>query len=169
MILTIVVLSLSLLAALWTVLTSGLMRSVLGLAVLSVLITILMFMLGAELAAVFELSVCAGLITVVFVSTISMTQPPASEAGSGEAKPAEAKRRPLRRYALLPLLVVASGLAVAFFCADLKLPELPEAAKASADAREVLWGQRQTDLLAQAIVILAGALGVTVLFKERKR
>jgi NADH-quinone oxidoreductase subunit J len=164
MILTVAVLSLALIAALWTVLTSGLMRSVIGLAALSVLVTILMYMLGARLAAVFELSVCGGLITVVFVSTISMTQPDASK-----SEPHAAKRKPLRRYAILPLLVVASGIAVVFFSADLKLPDLPEAAKASTDAREVLWGQRQTDLLAQAIVILAGALGVTVLFKERKR
>jgi NADH-quinone oxidoreductase subunit J len=164
MILTIVVLSLALLAALWTVLTSGLMRSVIGLAALSILITILMFMLGADLAAVFELSVCAGLITVVFVSTISMTQPDASK-----SEPHEARRKPLRRYAILPLLVVASGIVVIFFSADLKLPALSETANASTDAREVLWGQRQTDLLAQAVVILAGALGVTVLFKERKR
>jgi NADH-quinone oxidoreductase subunit J len=162
MILTVAVLALTLLAAIWTVLTSGLMRSVIGLAAVSVLVTILMFMLGADLAAVFELSVCAGLITAVFVSTISMTQPDASR-----SEPREGTRKPLRRYALLPILVLATGLVVAFLSAGLSLPALPADAGASTDARELLWGVRRTDLLGQVIVILAGALGVTVLFKER--
>jgi NADH-quinone oxidoreductase subunit J len=164
MILTIAVLALTLLAALWTVLTSGLMRSVIGLAAISVLITILMFMLGADLAAVFELSVCGGLITVVFVSTISMTQPPATK-----GEPHEGKRKPFRRYAILPILVAAAGIAVVVLSANMSLPALPEAKGATANAREVLWGARRTDLLGQVIVILAGAVGVTVLFKEKRK
>ncbi len=61
-------------AALWTV-QANILRAVIGLAVVSVLLTVLMFQMGAPLAGVFELSVCAGLITVVFVSTISLTRP----------------------------------------------------------------------------------------------
>jgi len=73
--LTIAVLGLALLLALWAVMTRLLMRAVIGLAGASVCVSILMFSLGASLAAVFELSVCAGLISVVFVSTVAMPQP----------------------------------------------------------------------------------------------
>jgi NADH-quinone oxidoreductase subunit J len=159
--LTIVVLSMTLAAALWTVITPGLIRAVLGLAVTSVLVTILMFMLGAGLAAVFELSVCAGLITVVFVSTVSMTQPSPTSALM------ERTRSRLRRYWLLPIIMVAAGAALAYFSLGAEIatpPPIPPA-----DAREVLWGQRQTDILGQVIVLLAGILGVAVLFKERKK
>jgi NADH-quinone oxidoreductase subunit J len=156
---TIVVLSFTLLAAAWSVMTGGLIRAVLGLAAASIGLTILMFMLGASLAAVFELSVCAGLITVVFISSISMTQP-ASKSAS-----AEIARTHMRRYWTLPLVLVATGAIVAFLC--LKLPiQLPPPAEAL-DARKVLWESRQTELLGQAIALFAGVLGVIVLFKER--
>jgi NADH-quinone oxidoreductase subunit J len=160
MILTIVVLALTLLAALWAVMTAGLIRSVLGLAATSVCLTVLMFMLGANLAAVFELSVCAGLITVVFVSTISMTQP-ADRSGL-----LDRTRAHLRRYWLLPIILVAAGAMLAFLTVGVRI-DLPPPTE-SADVRDTLWKSRQTDLLGQVVVILAGVFGVIVLFKERK-
>jgi NADH-quinone oxidoreductase subunit J len=159
--LTIVVLTLTLMSAAWTVMTGGLIRAVLGLAATSICITVLMFMLGASLAAVFELSVCAGLITVVFISTISMTQP-ASKSAS-----AERTRAHLRRYWFLPLLLAATGAIVAFICVKMPI-ELPPPTDA-VDARRILWESRQTDLLGQAIALLAGVFGVIVLFKERNK
>ena len=99
MVLTIIVLALMLIAALWTVMTRGLVRAALGLAVTSIILTVLMFMLGAGLAAVFELSVCAGLITVVFVSTIAMTQP------SSKSELLEKTRNRMRRYWFLPVII----------------------------------------------------------------
>jgi NADH-quinone oxidoreductase subunit J len=158
--LQLVVLALMILAALWTVITRGLVRASLGLAAVSILLTTLMFMMGAGLAAVFELSVCAGLITVVFVSTIAMTQP------SSKSELLEKTRHRLRRYWYLPVIIVAAGAVLA------SLSIAPPAALAPApalDARQVLWGSRQTDLVGQAIVIFAGVLGVIVLFKERKK
>jgi NADH-quinone oxidoreductase subunit J len=161
MTLTIVVLALTVLAALWTVMTGGLMRSVLGLAATSVFVTLLMFMLGANLAAVFELSVCAGLITVVFVSTVAMTQP------APRAELLDKTRKRLRRYWYLPLILVAAGTALAFLTVDMPLITPPPAAEA--EVKELLWKSRQTDLLGQVVVLLAGVMGVIVLFKERKK
>jgi len=160
MALTIVALALMLLAALWTVLTRGLVRAALGLAATSVLLTAVMFIMGAGLAAVFELSVCAGLITVVFVSTIAMTQP------SSKTELLAKTRHRLRRYWYLPVIIVAAGAAMAALSIA-PSPAPPPAAVQ--DARQVLWTSRQTDLVGQAIVIFAGALGVIVLFKERKK
>ena len=68
-------LSLLVLFALFTVLIKNLLKAVISLAAASASLTIIMFMLNAPLAAVFELSVCAGLITVIFISVISLTKP----------------------------------------------------------------------------------------------
>jgi NADH-quinone oxidoreductase subunit J len=162
-VLTIVTLALTLFAALWTVMTRGLVRAALGLAATSILITVLMFMLGAGLAAVFELSVCAGLITVVLVSTIAMTQP------SSKAEALEFARRRMRRYWFLPIIIVAAGALLAWFSAGAAAPIAPAATAAEADARQVLWGSRQADLIGQILAIFAGVFGVIVLFKERKK
>ena len=162
MILTIVVLALMLVSAVWTVLTRGLIRAALGLGVTSVFLTLAMFMMGAGLAAVFELSVCAGLITVVFVSTIAMTKP------RTDAELMEKTRKRMRRYWYLPLILVAAGALVAWFgIGSGPLPAAP--ASAADEARKVLWGSRRTDLVGQVLVILAGTFGVIVLFKERKK
>ncbi len=158
--LTIAVLALTVLSGLWAVMAKSLMRSVIGLAAASVCVTILMFRLGAGLAAVFELSVCAGLITVVFVSTVSMTQP------RSEEEMHERKRTHLRRYMPLPFILLAIGTALAVFG---PAPETaPPPLSLSSDAKEVLWNERQTDLLGQIAVILAGVFGVIALFKEHK-
>ena len=45
-----------------------------SLAVLSVIIAIVFFKLNSAYAGVFELSVCAGLITALFISVISLTR-----------------------------------------------------------------------------------------------
>ena len=69
------ILILLIVAALGTVMTRSLLRSAMGLALTSAILTVFMFRLGAPLAGVFELSVCTGLISVLFISTISLTEP----------------------------------------------------------------------------------------------
>ncbi|MDD5730401.1 MAG: hypothetical protein PHN57_04670, partial [Candidatus Omnitrophica bacterium] len=49
------------LAALWAVMATRLLRAAIALALTSVILTVIMFRLNSPLAAVFELSVCAGL------------------------------------------------------------------------------------------------------------
>ncbi len=164
MVLTCVVLLLMVGAGLWTVLTRSLVRAAIGLAATSVVLTILMFMLGATMAAVFELSVCAGLITVVFISTISMTKALTHEALL------EKTRDRLKRYWYLPVILLVAGAALAFALSPLPLAG-PSPAAAPADfegLKAVLWNGRQTDLLGQITILFAGVTGVVVLFKERK-
>ena len=145
-------------AAVATVLVSNLLYSAIGLAVTSVVLTLLMFQLNAPLAGVFELSVCAGLITAVFISAISLTRPGTSD---------EREPRAVARLVLLPILV--AGVASVFFLANLayRLPVPPPAAEG--DVREVLWNTRQFDLLGLVMIILAGVFGVAILFKEKFR
>ena len=72
MFLEILILILLVVAALWTVMTRSLLRSAIGLALTSAILTLAIFRMNASLAAVFELSVCAGLIPVLFISVISL-------------------------------------------------------------------------------------------------
>ncbi len=50
------------------------LKGALALAVLSAILAAMFYRFGASYAAVFELSVCAGLITVLFVAVIALTE-----------------------------------------------------------------------------------------------
>ncbi|HTY45063.1 MAG TPA: NADH-quinone oxidoreductase subunit J [Patescibacteria group bacterium] len=151
---------LSLLAAsLWTVLTRSLLRSAIGLALTSAILTILMIRLDSSLAAVFELSVCTGLISVLFISTISLTHPLTRKEILAHMRERRA------RFWFLPFLLIALGVILSLL--KIKPPiDLP-APEAVKEARNVLWSLRQVDVMGQIIVLLTGVFGVVILFKER--
>jgi NADH-quinone oxidoreductase subunit J len=144
-------------AGLWAVMTRSLIRAAIGLALASVLLTVIMFRLRSPLAAVFELSVCSGLISVIFIITISLTNPLTHQ----EVILHMRERR--RRFIFLPFLLIVVGAALSLI--DIR-PHIPVALKQAQDARHVLWGLRGLDLLGQVIIILAGVFGVAVLSKE---
>ena len=150
-------LGLMLAAAVWAILTADLLRSAIGLAATSAILTLLLFRTGMPLAGVFELSVCAGLITVVFISTISLTKP----ATDAEAREAGLKR--WKRYVFLPLVLIGAGWLLCFKGLTLGPAAVPKAV----DVREILWVVRRFDLVGQILVILAGVFGVVVLFKAK--
>ncbi|MFA5113871.1 MAG: hypothetical protein WC529_06230 [Candidatus Margulisiibacteriota bacterium] len=147
--------------ALWTALTPLLLRSAIGLALTSVLLTVIMFRFNAPYAAAFELSVCAGLIPVIFISIISLTHRlPLKEF---------LKRRESRisRFWPLPLLLLAAAAGLYFVRVPLNLAlPWPETI---GDVRVVLWEYRRIYLFGQVMVLLAGVFGVLVLFRERKK
>jgi NADH-quinone oxidoreductase subunit J len=118
-----------------------------------------MFRLHAPLAAVFELSVCSGLISVLFVSTISLTHPLTRE------EILQHMRDRLARFWFLPVIVITLGIALSILDVQpvMELPR-PETVK---DVRDVLWNLRHVDVMGQIIILLAGVFGVVVLFKER--
>ena len=147
------------LAAFWSVMTSLFLRATIALALASVILTVIMFQLGAPLAAVFELSVCAGLISVIFISVISLTQNlPIKE---------QLTRRENRitRFRYLPLILIAVAAGMYFVRVPLNLDLLgPETVT---DVRSVMWDLRRFDLFGQILVLLTGAFGVIILFKGR--
>jgi NADH-quinone oxidoreductase subunit J len=147
-------------AGVWTVMVSDLLQSAIGLAVSSAILALILYHLGGPLAAVFELSVCAGLITVVFIATISLTSAEACEDARWE------KLKVLKRFVFLPpiLAIVAWRLAAAGMHPDLVAPPLTGSAE---DVRQVLWSVRRLDLLGQILIVLAGVFGVVVLFKGK--
>ncbi len=155
------ILVLLVLAALWTVMTRSLLRSAIGLALTSAVLTIVMFRMRAPLAGVFELSVCAGLIPVLFISVISLTQPLTYKEILVHMKVR------LKRFWALPLIVIILGIVLAFVSVKVKANVLLPANQT--DARSLLWHLRQFDLLGQIIILFSGVIGVVVLFKERKK
>jgi NADH-quinone oxidoreductase subunit J len=146
--------------ALWTVMTPRLPRSAVGLAITSAVLTIIMFKLSSPLAAVFELSICAGLISAIFISIISLM--PRITAQDRDIR----QKEHFHKYWLLPIIVVIVAVALS----QLHLPtnfNLP-AQPVENDVRIILWNLRHLDLLGQIVILLAGAFGVAILFKERK-
>jgi NADH-quinone oxidoreductase subunit J len=153
-------LALCLLLAAAAVLLLGLARdllySALALAVASVLLAVVLFLQGAHIAAVFELSVCAGLITVLFVSTVSLTKDSDQKDES-----------PLPRTFLVPMAAIFLG--VAWFAARFIVARLPPAAAAAAPGSfaGAFWGIRATDLFGQIALILVGVFGMLATLRTR--
>ena len=152
-----IALAVMVLLALWSVMTTFLLRAVVGLALTSAVVATLMFLLGAPIAAVFELSVCAGLIPAIFLSAISITRRQTALAMVVETK------EQIKKFWFLPVLVILAGVAMTQVHVPqiaVKLASVPDQ-----DVREVLWNLRHLDLLGQIIILLGGAFGVVVLVK----
>ena len=131
------------------------------LATVSLLTTFILFLLKMPLAAIFELSVCAGLITVIFISVISLTNPLTREERVVE------KTKMFKRVIFLPVIVLVC--AAAFYMLTKSVEFIPISASAVPNiAKEGIWNIRQMDLVGQIIIILAGVFGVFVLFKDNK-
>ena len=71
---TIVLVAITLAGAITAVLSRNLLRAAVALGVGSVALAVLFFLLGAPYAGGFELSVGAGLISVLFIIAISLTE-----------------------------------------------------------------------------------------------
>lgn len=160
MVIEIVLVVLLALTALVTVMMARLLWAAVMLALTSAVVAIIMFRLDSPIAAVFELSVCAGLIPAIFISAISLT-------GRLTAEGVTARWvEKIRRFWYLPVIVII--LAVALTQAYLPFDFTPPAAEAlTANVRTTLWQTRHLDLLGQIVILLAGAFGVVILVRER--
>ena len=158
MALDIVLTSTLVVAAVVTVVIARVLWAAIALALASAVLSIVMFHLGAPLAAVFELSVCAGLIPAIFISAISLTQRLTPETL------AERRKEKFKRFGLLPVIVILVGLAMTQVHIPLNFAPAPGAT--DVDVRVVLWNLRHIDLLGQVVVLLGGVFAVVVLVKE---
>jgi len=61
-------------AAVLAVSLKDLLKAAIALGILSLILSALFFKFNSPYAAVFELSICAGLITVLFTSVVSLTK-----------------------------------------------------------------------------------------------
>ena len=136
-------------------------KSALALAAASIFLSIILFILKCPYAALFELSLCSGLITCIFIGTISKT--------TGDRRSNTDDETHKKRYAALPFVLIAAGIvliAVVFgsgFDISSTAGSVPTAEESF---RNVFWNTRQADILGQIIIIIAGALAVVVLFRE---
>jgi NADH:ubiquinone oxidoreductase subunit 6 (subunit J) len=121
-----------------------LLASAVWLAGTSAFTALVIYALGAPQLAVIELSVSAGLVTVVFVLAISISGQEAFTARSLVPKP-------------LALLLTAVAL---FGLAWLVLPGGGSLVPPATGPVNVLWNERGLDILAQIVLMLAGVLGV---------
>jgi uncharacterized MnhB-related membrane protein len=139
--------------ALQAVRGTRLLIAALWLAGASALAALVMYRLGAPELAVIELSVGAGLVTVLFVFAINI---------AGEEPPVS-----LRSLVPAPLAWAAALAAVALG-AWFALPHLrPEAALVQTERfATVLWERRGLDTLLQVVLIVGGVLAVLGLLSE---
>lgn len=161
MVINIILLSSLLLIVIWTVMTIRLIHSIVGLALTSAMLAVVMYRLDSPFAAVFELSVCSGLISVIFITTVSFTQRLSKE------RLIVRRKERLAKFLYLPFIIVLIGFLLIRYW---KMPhfELPIAVSGT-DVRDMIWNHRHLDLLGQVVILLAGAFGVVILFKESER
>lgn len=129
------------------------LAAALWLAALSALTALLLYLFGAPEVAVIELSVGAGLITVLLAFAISMAE--------DETMPTSLVPRPVAWV----LILSACGLLL-----WLILPELPAVRVLAQDAQFFVqvWENRLLDLFVQLAIIISGVIGVLSLLGETR-
>ncbi len=124
----------------------------------SALVALLLYALGAQQVAVIELSVGAGLVTVLFVFAIGIA---GEELMNG---------RPLVPKPLAGAIVLLSLLLLAWF--NWPLPgiqlSLPAASSGESSFTAALWELRGLDVLVQVVLIFSGVLGSLGLLADVK-
>jgi uncharacterized MnhB-related membrane protein len=130
-----------------------LLTSALWLAGVSAMLAILMYLMGAYTVAVVELSVGAGLVTVLFVFAINV-------AGEEALHPPAILPRPVA-WGLVGVGVVLLG----WLALPLTLLETPPS---EPSLPVFLWQQRGLDVLVQIVLIFSGVLGLLGILAEAK-
>lgn len=155
-------LGLMLIFGVMAVMLHSMTKSAIALAAASVALGIIMYEMGSAWAALFEISVCSGLVTVIFISAISLS--------NMDKKQLEKVYEDKRRMSLLPVILIVSGsvLVIAALSAGISLPQAEPVANAASDLREILWNNRQADIWGQIIIMITGSAAVVVLFRERE-
>jgi NADH:ubiquinone oxidoreductase subunit 6 (subunit J) len=153
MVVIIILVIASVITATQAILARRLIVSALWLAGTSAMLSVIFYLLGAYLVAVIELSVGAGLVTVLFVFAISI---------SGEEA--------LELTSLVPK-ALGGGLALlaAILLGWLSLPAgVSHPASVEASIAEMIWQNRGLDVLVQVVLIFSGVLGLLGLLAEEK-
>lgn len=133
-----------------------LLAAALWLAGVSAAVATLIYSLGAVQVAVIELSVGAGLVTVLFVFAIALAGEEAMSAQTVVPR-------------LLVLLLVIGLMAVLGLGFGGQLPVNSEQSPVSPDFTTTLWQERGLDMLVQVGLIFAGVMGVLGLLAEQKQ
>ncbi len=146
--LTVVLVVGAVICAIQAIRANRLLIAALWLAGLSALVAVTLYVLGAPQVAVVELSVGAGLVTVLFVFAISI---------AGDEPMTESQLIPATlAWSLILLVIVLLG-----WTAFTASSSTPSAASAGAVSfTTMFWQQRQLDILVQIVLIFVGVLGM---------
>lgn len=140
----------AILCAILAVRAQRLLASALWLAGVSVLTSVMVYLMGAVEVAVIELSVGTGLVTVLFVFAVGVT-------GEHECEPHAIVPRPLS-WTLVALAVVLLAVNA--------LPVPAALGGTGVTLAAMLWTDRGLDVLVQIVLIFSGVLGVLGLLSE---
>lgn len=132
---------------------SRILSSTIYLACVSAAVAMMLYLLGAYQVAVIELSVGAGLVTVLLVYAISVV-------GGDASDPGPVIPRPVAVGLTLLTVVMLAYMAYA-------LPTKPLTGRVAPLVR-ALWEQRVLDVWVQMVLIFAGVLGILGLLAEGK-
>ncbi len=127
--------------------------SALWLAGCSAVLAVLMYLLGAVQVAVIELSVGAGLVTVLFVFAISIAGDETIEIKSIIPRP-------------IALIISLVSIVLLGFMTVSSLTSLPATTEPSFS--DMLWQQRGLDMLVQSGLLFAAVIGMLGLLSEAK-
>ena len=155
MALQILIVAAALVCAIQSLRASRLLVSALWLAGTSALVALMIYLLGAPQVAVIELSVGAGLVTILFVFAINI-------AGEENEIPRSLIPKPLAW-----IMVLLSLALLAWFTIPRLLPTIP--ASAEIPFTQLLWQDRGLDMLLQVALIFTGILGVVGLLVDEKK
>ena len=129
-----------------------------SLAAGSAILAIVLFHFGANIAGVFELSVCAGLITVLFIATVSLTK---------DSDMKVETRLPTYFIPLFVLIFIGIDVFVMQWLA--RSVVTATAPQQPGTFQQVFWGTRSSDILGQVALILAGVFGILSLFRIKAK
>lgn len=144
--LTVVLVVVTVFCAIQAIIANRMLIAALWLAGVSALVAIMLYVLGAPQVAVVELSVGAGLVTVLFVFAISIA--------GDELMKASMLVPGTLAWSLILLVVVLLGWT--FLTTSGSAPPTGNAEELSFAG--VFWQQRQLDILVQIVLIFAGVL-----------
>jgi NADH-quinone oxidoreductase subunit J len=129
-----------------------------SLAAISAILALVLFQFGANIAGVFELSVCAGLITVLFIATVSLTKDSDQKVES---------RLPTFFIPLFVLIFIGMDFFIMQWLARSVMPA--SAPQSAGTFQQVFWEMRSSDILGQVALILAGVFGILSLFRLKAK
>jgi len=140
------------------VLLRDLLKAAISLAIASIFLAIIFFRMNASYAGVFEISVVAGLITVLFISTIALTK--------SDEDVRESKVVSILFPIFFILFIIIDIIVMKTLINRLTTIKYPSP---TGSFGQVLWGQRILDLVGQIGVIFAGVFAVIALFRKRDK
>ena len=139
------------------VLLRDMLKAAICLMMSSIIMGIIFFRLHAPYAGVFEISVIAGLVMVLFIMTISLV------GGDADVK------EPHVPFAVFIFLFLAFSLIVGSNISSLPISQGRVISSVPMNVGEVLWIQRAFDIVGQVSVIFAGVFVLLAVVGARRK